>query len=296
MVAPISKNSVKISNVVSEDLHAISGHYASEVVGGVATFDTTIPPLSYWESKLRASQTGDYPFLVARQIGREHEVCGWFSLSPYDAKEAYARCAEFSVYVLADFQGRGIGKRLMERMLKRCRITQQSKPSSLELFPPKLQVLNSTRRSVSGLLERWLGSETNLDRCETLAFTSTLASYFLSLFRPIRNRIDNLKQGTLGGWVLLNTNVDMCLGIGVSQNHVENALDRFKLATNKHSAIARGSSGGGWSGSSGSRWSGSGSGSRWSGLERQPLRLGAAAAGTAAVATAVGCRRCTQIR
>ena len=118
MVAPISKNSIEIYNVVSEDLHAISAHYASEVTNSVATFDTSIPPLSYWEAKLRASQAGDYPFMVARKAGRGHEVCGWFSLSPYDAKEAYARCAEFSVYVLTNFQGRGIGKRLMERMLE----------------------------------------------------------------------------------------------------------------------------------------------------------------------------------
>ena len=118
MKPPIPQNSVDISDVGPEDLQAISGHYASEVVGGVATFDTTIPPSSYWESKLRASQAGDYPFLVARQTTHQQEVCGWFSLSPYDAKEAYARCAEFSVYVLADFQGQGIGRRLMKRMLE----------------------------------------------------------------------------------------------------------------------------------------------------------------------------------
>jgi len=121
MVAPISQSSVAISNVVSEDLHAISAHYASEVTDSVATFDTSIPPLSYWESKLRASQAGDYPFMVARKTGRRHEVCGWFSLSPYDAKEAYARCAEFSVYVLRDFQGQGIGQQLMKRMLEEVR-------------------------------------------------------------------------------------------------------------------------------------------------------------------------------
>ena len=118
MKSPISKSSLQISDVAPRDLHAIAQHYASEVGEGVATFDTIAPPLSYWESKLEASQQDRYPFLVARHPNHPSPtVCGWASVSPYDSKAAYARCAEFSVYVLDAYQGHGIGRLLMEQML-----------------------------------------------------------------------------------------------------------------------------------------------------------------------------------
>lgn len=119
MKTPIPNSSIKISTVKPDDLDPISRHYASEVKTGVATFDTNPPPLSYWESKLSSAQSGLYPFLVATRIHASgNEVGGWAALSPYDAKSAYERCAELSIYVLDNFQGQGLGRLLMNEMLK----------------------------------------------------------------------------------------------------------------------------------------------------------------------------------
>ena len=117
MKSPIQNDSLRISGATSEDLKPIAQHYAIEVNEGVATFDTTIPPPSYWEHKLEMAQLGDYPFLVARCAKPAHELSGWVSLSPYDSKAAYSRCAELSIYVLTTFQGKGIGRALMESIL-----------------------------------------------------------------------------------------------------------------------------------------------------------------------------------
>lgn len=47
-----------------------------------------------------------------------NEVVGWAALSRYDSKHAYSDTAELSLYVKQEWQGKGIGKRLMERIIK----------------------------------------------------------------------------------------------------------------------------------------------------------------------------------
>ena len=55
--------------------------------------------------------------VVAGEDGAEH-VVGFGSLSPFRPRPAYATTVENSVYLLAEYQGRGIGRMVLEELLR----------------------------------------------------------------------------------------------------------------------------------------------------------------------------------
>jgi phosphinothricin acetyltransferase len=64
--------------------------------------------------RIAGSVPGRYPWLVAEIDGR---VVGFASSSPFRSRPAYRWSVETGVYVAPEAQGRGLGGRLMERML-----------------------------------------------------------------------------------------------------------------------------------------------------------------------------------
>ena len=109
------KNGLELSLLTEEDLSSIAAHYAHEVQTGVATFDTSAPGMDYWQNKLVDSQSNAYPIWVARDA--QGRVAGWSGVGRFDPKLAYQRSAEFSVYVLDAYQGKGVGRMLMRHAL-----------------------------------------------------------------------------------------------------------------------------------------------------------------------------------
>jgi len=79
---------------------------------GLATFETEVPSWEDWDKahSLR---------LVAELDG---EVVGWAALSPASARRCYSGVTENSVYVARHAQGRGIGRALLEALIKRARL------------------------------------------------------------------------------------------------------------------------------------------------------------------------------
>src|ERR1041384_698960 len=59
--------------------------------------------------------SGVHPALVAELDGR---VVGFGSLSSFRPRPAYSTTVEDSVYLLEEHQGRGIGRRLLEELLR----------------------------------------------------------------------------------------------------------------------------------------------------------------------------------
>ena len=85
--------------------------YQEGVTSGDATFETEAPEWERWDaSHLRSCR------LVALEEG--HRVAGWAALSPVSAREVYAGVAEVSVYVAADFRGRGVGRALLSALVQ----------------------------------------------------------------------------------------------------------------------------------------------------------------------------------
>jgi L-amino acid N-acyltransferase YncA len=84
--------------------------YVHGLATGDATFETEAPEWERWDAKhLRACR------LVALDGGR---VAGWAALSPVSAREVYAGVAEVSVYVGEGFRGRGLGRLLLEALVR----------------------------------------------------------------------------------------------------------------------------------------------------------------------------------
>lgn len=108
---------LKIRDAENCDIEELTEIYNWAVVHTTATFD--IVPQTV-EARLAwfHHYGGKYPLLVAELDGR---VAGYSSLSRFREKEAYARTVEVSVYVHPDFQGKGLGNRLLTEVLQQAR-------------------------------------------------------------------------------------------------------------------------------------------------------------------------------
>ena len=113
----IGHDGFELTPLDEADLVSLEKHYAKEVHNGVATFDTTAPGIEYWQQKLVDSQNYSYPIWVARDTTANGRVAGWSGVGRFDPKQAYQRSAEFSFYVLDAYQGKGVGRLLMNHAL-----------------------------------------------------------------------------------------------------------------------------------------------------------------------------------
>lgn len=88
------------------DWERVEEIFAAGIAGGEATFETATPT---WE-EFDASKIPD-PRLVAVDEGR---VVGWAAASRISARDAYRGVIEHSVYIDPAWQGRGVGRVLLE--------------------------------------------------------------------------------------------------------------------------------------------------------------------------------------
>ncbi|MBE9088701.1 N-acetyltransferase [Microcystis aeruginosa LEGE 11464] len=99
------------------DLPTIIEIYNAAVPTRKATAD--LKPISL-ESRREWFKNHDpeqYPIWV---IALEGRVVGWLSLQMFYGRVAYQKTAEVSLYISPDYQGRGIGKLLVEYALNCC--------------------------------------------------------------------------------------------------------------------------------------------------------------------------------
>src|SRR4030042_5586710 len=105
---------LKIRKAKLKDLNEITKIYNEAILKTVATFDTEIKSLQ--EQKTWFENHGlKNPIFVAEYNGF---VVGWASLSQWSDRCAYSDTAEISLYVKTKYRGKGIGKKLMESILK----------------------------------------------------------------------------------------------------------------------------------------------------------------------------------
>ena len=98
-----------------ERVGAIYGHY---VRTSAATFEIEEPTAAEMRERLRAVQAWGLPYLVAEVDG---VVRGFASVSAFRSRPAYSQTVEDTVYVDAEFAGRGLGTALLRALLERCR-------------------------------------------------------------------------------------------------------------------------------------------------------------------------------
>jgi L-amino acid N-acyltransferase YncA len=100
-----------------EDVPAIHSIYAHHVLHGLASFEEEPPSVEELERRFRDVTRRGLPYLVA-EYGPE--LAGYGYCAPYRARSAYRYTLEDSVYIRHDMTGRGIGKRLLEELVRRC--------------------------------------------------------------------------------------------------------------------------------------------------------------------------------
>ena len=100
----------KVRPMKEEDWNRVGSIYKQGIDGNGATFQTSVPDYKEWdEGHLK----------VARCVMTYGEqVVGWAALSPTSSRPVYSGVTELSIYIDNDFKGKGIGKKLIEYIIK----------------------------------------------------------------------------------------------------------------------------------------------------------------------------------
>ncbi|WP_315761468.1 MULTISPECIES: GNAT family N-acetyltransferase [unclassified Bradyrhizobium] len=112
-----SMSELEIRPTSEADLAAITAIYAQAVREGTATFELEPPDLPEMTRRFRALTDGGFPYLVAVQDGR---IAGYAYAGAYRPRPAYRFTVENSVYLDPASHRRGIGLRLMQRLISEC--------------------------------------------------------------------------------------------------------------------------------------------------------------------------------
>jgi len=100
------------------DAEAIREIYNVEVTGSTVTFDL-VPRSVAAQVEWLDRHAGSHPAIVAVSgQGGAGEVLGFGSLSPYRDRPAYTPTVEDSVYVRRDVRGLGVGRALLEKLVR----------------------------------------------------------------------------------------------------------------------------------------------------------------------------------
>lgn len=100
-----------------EDLPIIVDIYNSTVPGRMVTADTEPVSVSDRLNWFHEHNPNKRPLWVVQYEG---EICGWVSLQSFYGRPAYQATAEISIYLHEDFRGKGLGKKILTKVIEEC--------------------------------------------------------------------------------------------------------------------------------------------------------------------------------
>lgn len=103
-----------IRPATSADIPAITANYGREVEEGIATFELDPPDETEMARRMAAVLDGGYPYLAAELDGA---LVGSCYAGPFRSRPAFRATVEDSIYLLPAAQGRGIGRKLLTRLI-----------------------------------------------------------------------------------------------------------------------------------------------------------------------------------
>jgi L-amino acid N-acyltransferase YncA len=99
-----------IEEMLAQHWDGVRAVYLEGIATGQATFEREAPAWESWDKS-------HLPF--ARLVAHcEEASAGWAALSPVSSRKVYAGVAEVSVYVGSEFRGRGLGRTLLEALIR----------------------------------------------------------------------------------------------------------------------------------------------------------------------------------
>ncbi len=120
---------VRVRDARRGDLAGIRAIYAHHVLHGLASFEETPPDLAEVTRRFEATLAHGLPYLAAEAPvaepgvagpGAEPALRGYAYAGPYRPRPAYRYSVENSLYVAPGLEGRGIGRALLEELIRRC--------------------------------------------------------------------------------------------------------------------------------------------------------------------------------
>jgi L-amino acid N-acyltransferase YncA len=106
---------VAVRPATPPDLEAIARIYGRYVTTSTATFELEPPTVAQWRARREGITARGLPFLVAEAGGG---IAGYAYCSPWRTRPAYRFTVEDSIYVDAEATGRGIGRALLDELLR----------------------------------------------------------------------------------------------------------------------------------------------------------------------------------
>jgi phosphinothricin acetyltransferase len=123
----------RLRPVSDEDLPALQAIYRWHVLHGTASFEETPPELAEFAARFAAIRSRNLPYVCVEAVtgqerGRDQapgralpgRIAGYAYAGPYRPRSAYRFTVENSIYLDPSFAGRGIGRRLLERLIADC--------------------------------------------------------------------------------------------------------------------------------------------------------------------------------
>lgn len=110
-------DTVTIRDCRDDDLPAVTAIYARQVRDGTGSFEITPPDRAELARRRGDVIAKGLPYLVAESDG---EVIGFAYAQPHKPRAAYVHTVESSVYVVETGRRSGVGRRLMETLIRRC--------------------------------------------------------------------------------------------------------------------------------------------------------------------------------
>ena len=110
-------SSPEIRPATESDLPVVTAIYEHAVRYGTATFELIPPDLAEMTRRFRVLKDGGFPYLVAALDGA---VVGYAYAGAYRPRPAYRFTVENSIYLDPAIHRRGIGMKLMRRLIEEC--------------------------------------------------------------------------------------------------------------------------------------------------------------------------------
>jgi L-amino acid N-acyltransferase YncA len=140
--------STEILDAGTHHMPPVQAIYSRYVLHDLCSFEEEVPSVDEMQARRAAVLARGLPYLVAVKDG---EVAGYAYASPYRSRSAYRHTVEDSIYVAESLQGHGIGRALLQELIRRC--TESG-------FTQMVAVIGNSANAGSQRVHQGLGFET----------------------------------------------------------------------------------------------------------------------------------------